>query len=116
MWTSAIYEPFPHLDPILLGFGGPGNCCHRRDITPTGLLGVRRCFFERTTAGKVNQQSSQQDTGIGKATGATQRTQQACLLLPARREELTYQLPVIQFLDRRIRFHPEKSTVRSPDG
>src|SRR4051812_4829993 len=23
----GVYEPFPHLDPILLGFGGPGNCC-----------------------------------------------------------------------------------------
>ena len=89
--------------------------CHRRDVTPTGLLGVRGRFLEGTAASQMDQQGSQQHSGVGKASGAAQRTQRVSLLLPTRRQELTHQLPVIKLLNAYIGVHPHNSTDPRPD-
>ncbi len=70
----------------LLGGAKPLEQCHRRDIAPTGLLGVCSGFLEGTASRQVYQQGSQQDARIGKASDAAQRTQEASLLLPVRRQ------------------------------
>ena len=43
---------------------------HGRDVTPASDFGIGDGLLERTAASQMDQQSSQQDSGIGKATGA----------------------------------------------
>jgi hypothetical protein len=83
----------------LLGSSKPLEQGDRRDVTPTGLLSAGDRFLERTAASQVDQQGSQQDGGIGKASGTTLRTQEEGLLLPARRQKLTRSWPIIQLLN-----------------
>jgi hypothetical protein len=92
----------------LLGGSEPLEQCHGRDVAPTGLLDVGHCFLKRTGTSQMDQQGSQQDGSIGEAAGATQRTQEARLLLPVRWQELTHQLPVIEFGNACIGFHPQR--------
>ena len=100
----------------LLGRSKPLEQGHRRDVTPTGLLGAGDGLLEGTASGQVDQQGSQQDGGIGKATGPLQGTQEESLLLPARRQELTHQGPVIQLLNTCIGVHAQKNTDSRPDS
>ena len=66
---------------------------HGRDVTPAGDFGVGDGLLEGTAAGQVDQQRSQQDGGIGEASGSTQGTQEVRLLLPASREVLAHEGP-----------------------
>ena len=98
----------------LLSRSKPLEQSHGRDVTPTGLLDAGDRLLEGTAAGQVNQQGSQQDGGIGKTASAPQCTQDESLLLPARRQELTHQWPVIQLLYTCIGIHLEKNTDLRP--
>lgn len=86
------------------------------DVTPTSLLGEGGRCLEGTAASQVDQQGSQQDGGVGKATDAAQRTLETRLLLPVRRQELAHQRPVIQFLNACIGVHPQDNTEPGPDS
>jgi hypothetical protein len=110
----ALPKLVGHPAQPLLGSAKPLKQGHRGNITPTGLSGPGGCFLERTTGGQVDQQGSQQDGRIGKASGAAQRTQKPSLLLPARRQELAHQRPVIEFFSNCIGVHPENDTNPTP--
>ncbi len=62
----------------------------------------------------MDQQGSQQNGGIGKASGTPQRTQEVSLLLPAWRQELTHQNPVVQFVSTCIGVHPKTIERHNP--
>ena len=83
---------------------------HGRDIAPAGEFGVGDGLLEGTAAGQVDQQGTQQDGGIGEASGAAQGTEQVRLLLPTRGQVLANVFPVVQFFDTCIRVHPYNDT------
>ena len=79
---------------------------HGRDITPAGDFGVGDGLLEGTATGEVDQEGSQQDGGIGEASGSAQGTKGMRLLLPASGQVLAHQSPVVQFFIACIGFHP----------
>jgi hypothetical protein len=97
-----------------LGGARPLEQGHGRDITPTGLLGSGDGLLKRTASGQVDQQGSQQDGGIGKASGTPQRPQAESLLLPPGRQELSDQRPIIQLANMCMEVHSRKNTGARP--
>ena len=93
-------------------FGGAETLeqSHGRDVTPAGHFGVGDGLLEGTAAGQVDQQGSQQDGGIGEASGSAQGTKEVRLLLPARGQVLAHVFPVVQFFKACIGFHPYNDT------
>jgi hypothetical protein len=83
---------------------------HGRDVTPAGDFGVGDGLLEGTAAGQVDQQRSQQNGGIGEASGSAQGTKYVRLRLPASGQVPANVFPVVQFFDACIGVHPYNDT------